>query len=132
MDLYEKYKTNEEQEVDGAWVSLSATASIKVARMGNIRYRECMRKKSAPYRQSGIANAIPPEVLEQVVREAVAETILVGWKGITTDGVDVPYSRETSLKFCTDLKDFYNVVLTAADNMETFRVNGQAVLMGNS
>ena len=132
MDLYEKYKTDEDKEVEGAWVPLSATARIKVARMGNTRYRECMRKKSAPYRQSGIANTIPPEVLEQIVREAVAETILVDWKGITTDGTDVPYSKDTSLKFCTDLKDFYNLVLTAADNMETFRVNGQAVLVGNS
>ena len=131
MDLYEKFKTDEGKETEGAWVPLSATARIKVARMGNARYREYMRKKSAPYRQSGIANAVPSEVLEQIVREAVAETILVDWAGITTDGKEIPYSKETSLLFCTDLKDFYNVVLTAADNMETFRVNGQAVLVGN-
>lgn len=132
MDLYEKYKTDEEKEVEGAWVPLSATARIKVSRMGNVRYRECMRRKSAPYRTAGISNAVPNDVLEQLVREAVAETILVDWHGITTDGRDVPYSKEQALAFCTDLKDFYNFVLTAADNMETFRVNGQAVLVGNS
>jgi hypothetical protein len=131
MDLYRQFQTDDQKEVDGVWVPLSATARIKVARMGNPRYRECIKKKSAPYRQAGLATEIPAEVYQQLVREAVAETILVGWEGLTTDGKKVPYTRETALKFCTDLKDFYSLVLTASDSMETFRVNGQAVLEKN-
>ena len=131
MDLYQQFKTDEQKEVDGVWVPLSATARVKVARMGNARYRDCIKKKSAPYRQAGLVNEIPADVYQQLVREAVAETILVDWHGITTDGQPVPYSKETALTFCTELKDFYNLVLTAADNMEIFRVQGQAVLEKN-
>lgn len=126
MDLYRQFKTDEQKEVGGVWVPLSATARIKVARMGNARYRDCIKRLSAPYRVTGLANQIPQEVYQQLVRDAVAETILVDWDGITTDGQPVPYSRETALKFCTELKDFYDFVLTAADSMETFRVQAQA------
>lgn len=131
MDLYQQFKTDEQKEVDGVWVPLSATAKIKVARMGNPRYRECIKRKSAPYRQAGLANEIPSEVYQQLVREAVAETILVDWQGITADGQPVPYMKETALKFCTELKDFYNLVLSAADSMETFRVQAQETLAKN-
>ena len=131
MDLYKQYKTDEKKEVEGIWVPLSATARIKVARMGNPRYRDCIKRLSSPYRVAGINDQIPPEVYQQMVREAVAETILVDWEGLTSDGDPVPYTRDKALVFCTDLKDFYDFVLTAASSMETFRMNGQAVLEKN-
>jgi hypothetical protein len=131
MDIYKQFKTDETKEVEGVWVSLSPTARIKVARMGNKAYRDFVKRKSLPYRQAGIIGDIPPDVFQQIVREAVAETILVDWEGITTDGVTIQYSKEQALVFCTDLKDFYNLVLTASDNIETFRVNGVAVLEKN-
>ena len=131
MDLYKQFKTDEKKEVEGIWVPLSATARLKIARMGNTRYRECIKRLSAPYRIAGINSQIPTDVYQQIVREAVAETILVDWEGLTTDGHPRPYSKETALLFCTELKDFYDFVLTTSDSMETFRVNGQAVLEKN-
>lgn len=131
MDLHRQFKTDEQKEVDGAWVPLSATARLRVARMGNPRYRECIKRLSAPYRTAGLASAIPPDVYQQLVREAVAETILVGWEGITTDGQPVPYSNAAALTYCTELKDFYDFVLTASDSMETFRVQAQETTVKN-
>jgi len=132
MDLYQQFQTDEQKEVDGVWVPLSATARLKIARMGNRKYRDCIKRLSGPYRVAGLNNQIPGDVYQQLVREAVAETILVDWEGITTDGLPRPYSKAAALTFCTELKDFYDFVLTAADSMETFRVNGQAVLEKNS
>lgn len=129
MDLYKQFKTDERKEVEGVWIPLSTTARIKVARMGNPRYRDCIKRKKAAYRQTGIE--IPSDVLEQMVRETVAETILVDWEGITTDGQPVPYSKETALTFCTDLQEFYNLVLSASDTMETFRAEAQATIEKN-
>lgn len=131
MDLHKQFKTDEQKEVEGAWVPLSASARLRVARMGNPRYRECIKRLSAPYRTAGLASAIPPDVYQQLVREAVAETILVGWEGITTDGHPVAYSKEAALTFCTELKDFYDFVLTACDSMETFRVAAQETTVKN-
>lgn len=131
MDLHHQFKTDETKEVLGVWVPLSPTAKIRVARMGNPHYRAFMKAKTAPYKMAGLANSIPPEVLEQFVREAVAETILTDWEGITTDGIPIPYTKEQSLLFCAELKDFYNFVLSSADSMETFRVNGMAVMEKN-
>lgn len=131
MDLYKRYQTDETKEVEGVWVPISVTAKIKVARMSNPRYRQCIKLLTAPFRVAGINEQIPPDVYQQMVRKAVAETILVDWDGLTADGQPVPYSKDMALKYITDLKDFYDFVLTAADSMETFRMNGEAVLAKN-
>lgn len=132
MNLYRQFKTDEQKEVDGVWIALSATARVKVARMGNTRYRECMKRLRAPYQQGGLGTTIPDDLQQALLREAVAETILVDWDGIEDqDGHPLPYSKKAALDACTDLKDFYLVVLAASDNMETFKVSTQAALEKN-
>lgn len=133
MDFYTQFATDEKAEVEGVWVPVNPKARIKVARLGNPRHRECVRRKTALYKMAGSATTIPDEVWAQISREAVAETILVDWdgEGVTRDGKPVPYSKEEALKLICARKDFYQLVITLAENMDTFRVNGEAVLAKN-
>lgn len=132
MNLYRQFKTDEQKEVDGVWVPLTATARVKIARMGNARYKECIKRLTAPYRQSGVSADIPDEIYQQLARETAAETILVDWDGIEDqDGKALPYSKKAALDAINDLKDFYVLVMSVAHDMERFKVTAQAALEKN-
>lgn len=132
MDLYQQFATDEQKEVEGAWVALSATTRIRVARMGNARYKAAIKRLSAPYRTMGLLDdAIPDDVWEQITREAVAEAILVDWEGVTKDGAPLPYSKEEALAVLKARKDFYGLVTTTAQHMDQYRVRAQATIEKN-
>lgn len=132
MDLYQHFATDEQKEVEGAWVPLSTTAKIKVARMNNPRYRDCVKRLSAPYRVGGLEDVdIPDDVWKQITREAVAETILTDWAGVTKEGAPLPYSKGEALALLTARKDFYGLVVMASQNMDHYRVKAQAQLEKN-
>lgn len=132
MDLYQHFATDEQKEVEGAWIPLSETARIRIARMGNPQYAACVKRLALPFRSGGVLDEdIPDSVWKQITREAAAETILVDWEGVTRDGEPLPYSKEEALKLLTARKDFYGLVLTAAQNMDNFRVRAQKQLEKN-
>jgi hypothetical protein len=132
MDLYKQFETDERKEVEGAWVALSATARIKVARMGNPRYRAAVKRLSAPYRTPGLLDDdIPDEVWQQITKEAVAEAILVDWEGVTKEGAALPYSKHEALALLTARKDFYGLVMTTAQTLDHYRVRAQATIEKN-
>lgn len=75
-----------------------------------------------PYVKPGMrASDIPDDVFTEITREAVAETILVDWEGITREGVPVPYSKEEALSALRQMKDFYELVVGTANSIEHFR-----------
>ena len=48
------------------------------------------------------------EVGEKVLREVFAETVVLGWNGVTgRDGEQIPYSRENVKKLFEDLPDLF-------------------------
>lgn len=132
MNLYQQFQTDAKKEIEGTWIPLSATARIKVAREGNPRHQACLKRLTAPYLKPGIrTNDIPDDTWEAVTREAAAETLLVDWEGIVNDANEpVPYSKAEALAALA-MKDFYRLVLMAAQSMETFRVARQAELSKN-
>ncbi len=121
MDLWKQFKTDEQAEVEGVWVPLSATARVKLARVGNPRYQSCLKRLSLPYIKPGMRMSdIPEETYQAITKEAVAEAILVDWDGVIREGEVVAYSKEMALS-ALQMKDFFELVLAAANSMETYR-----------
>ena len=76
-----------------------------------------------------------PEDTERTTKEAIAHTIVLGWRNLEDDnGNSIPYSPEKALEFLKDpeMLDFYNWVLLTANNAELFRKQFDAESEGNS
>lgn len=121
MDLFSKFKTDAEKERDGVWVPLDGEGRIRVARTNNPLYRESLVRKVSRYKTATKSKVIPEDDWLDIVNELVAETILVGWEGITEKGQPLPYSVENAKRVLTELKDFREMVLSIADNMDNFK-----------
>jgi hypothetical protein len=122
MDL-QKFNSDPKKEVEGVWTALDETSRIKVARSGNLRYREAFRKAMLPYRQAMRAGILSEKIAEKVMTEVLADTVLLDWEGFTDGGKDLPYSKENAKAMlgAEHLKDFRELVITLSENAERFR-----------
>lgn len=131
MDLYKQFQTDKQAEEEGVWVPLSTTARMKVARVGNRRYTEALKRQSAQYLKPGMRTSdIPDEVYEKITKDVVAETILLDWDGITRDQQPMPYTKAEA-RAALEMQDFYELVLRTANSLEMFRTARLAELEKN-
>lgn len=127
------FRTDENLEVEGVWVDIGDGGKVKVARLGNPNHRKVSQALGRPHQAQIRANRLRPEVAEKLGIQATAQAILLDWEGITDDdGKPVPYSQGKALDLLTEFKDFRDLVLEIAGEMETFREQEIEESVGNS
>lgn len=129
MDIFQTFATDEALETEGKWFPLSKTASVLVARTGNSRYADVLRESMKDNPLEGLGEKEANAVAETVLLEVMAETVLLGWKGLQYKGKDVPYSKEMA-RTMLGIKDFRRKISALADNFEAFKVKAE-VEQGN-
>lgn len=125
MDVFSTYATDEKAEVEGKWFPLSKTAKVLVARNGNQRYQAAFRKKLADHEMD--LNTGTPEadkLAEEILVDVMAETILLGWEGLSFQGQAVSYSREMA-KTMLRVKDWRRRINAIADSLENYRIQAE-------
>lgn len=120
MDIFTEYAANETLENEGTWTELG-DAKLLIARAGNKKYirklsRAVDRSKKLLDRKDDAADALSDKIMIDVM----AETILLGWEGVTFKGEVLPYSVENA-KMLLELKDFRKQVMELADDFESFK-----------
>lgn len=120
MDIFTEYAANETLENEGTWTELG-DAKLLIARAGNKKYirklsRAVDRSKKLLDRKDDAADALSDKIMIDVM----AETILLGWEGVTFKGEVLPYSVENA-KMLLELKDFRRQVMELADDFESFK-----------
>lgn len=124
MDL-SRFKTDTALEDEGVWTTIDASsdAQIRVARIGNRRYRETMARRLKPYRRALRAGTLDDSVTERITAEVLAETVLLDWRGVSADGVPLPYSREAARDLLLDpaYRDFRDLVVELAGELDLYR-----------
>lgn len=136
LNLYKEYESDENVEVDGAWIDLGDGAKVKVARWGNPNHEKVIERLRRPYRsmiRSG--RDLPKQVSDRIATESLAEAILLGWEGLLDrKGKAIPYSKENALNLLSDpaLKDFRETISSIALQAETFRKESLETAAGNS
>ena len=110
MDL-SKFKADRTAEDEGVWVALDGDdtgARVKLARIGNRRYREAMQRRMKPFRRALRAGTLEEATAERVTAEVLAETVLLDWQDLALDGAALAYSpdraRELLLEMATDIE----------------------------
>ena len=125
MDIFEQYATNETKEVEGTWQEVG-DAKFLVARSGNRNYTKKLikladRNKKALDRKDDAADKLSDSILIGVL----AETILLGWEGVSFKGAPMDYSVENA-KTLLGVKDFRKTVMELADDFESFKAREES------
>ncbi len=103
---------NSKDAIEGVWVNIMGPFDVRVARANNPRYRSVFQRLFTSALQENNADGmedLPEGMFDQIQTEAMAETILVGWRGIhDEDGKVIPYSKEKSLEILSN-PDAYEI-----------------------
>lgn len=99
--------------------------SFKIAKMGNPKFQAKIRQLTAPFLKEIREDKMPMADMERIQREAIAETILLGWKGIEDDNGNVwKYSVKRSREMLADedLVSIYEFVLAESGKQANYEV----------
>lgn len=122
MDIFETYATDETAEVEGRWFPLDKKTKVLVARTGNANYTRVIRQRMKDAQIDVEDQSDDNEKLvTDLIVETMAETILLGWKGLSMKGEDLAYSRANAMK-ALSVKGFRNRISGIADKLDSFRV----------
>jgi hypothetical protein len=129
MSLYKQFETDTSIEREGLWLEYGSNSKnepiqIKIARAGgsNNTYLKLLEARFKPYKRLIQNESLERPILEKVVREVYAETILLDWKGVEDrEGNSLPFSKDNALKLLNDLPDLYADILEQSTKSALFR-----------
>ena len=118
-----KIKIDLEKQIAGVWVDVDADTSLLVARMHNPEFTKVFERAAIPYKQAARKGIVSDSKALEGFNQALAKTVLLGWKGLKLDGEEVSYSHETCYEILSDesLTNFKDLVVEIATNEENFR-----------
>ena len=126
MDIFAAFATDEKLESEGKWFPLSKDAQVLVARSGNQRYVSALREKAQEAQLDLASGEEANQLAEEIMVEVMAETVLLGWKGVTDKrGAEVPYSAKQAKTYLS-IKDFRRKIQGFSENFEAFRLKAEA------
>jgi hypothetical protein len=116
-------KTDINKEVEGVWVDFASGIRLKIARARNPKYTELLQSLVEPIKLEVRNGKIDAEKFAEILFEVRAKTILLDWKNIEENGVEVPYSSEKAMEYFKnpELKDFYNFVIIISENADQYK-----------
>lgn len=126
FDIKKEFGTDTQKEIEGVWIDdFGEGLKIKIARIGNPEYQKLFNRISKPHRKAIRRGTLKDETAEKLLIQAMAKGIVLDWKGLSEDGVEIPYSYENALRLLTDYKDFREQVTEVATEIEAFRTEDE-------
>lgn len=113
------YYTDGPKSQQGVWVEQAGGGRLLIARMDNPNYKAHIQNARTKLKLR--RGAMTEEETQEVLKDAVAHTILLDWEGVEVNGVEVEYSPAYALKVFDALPSFLDVVVNFAYNEELFR-----------
>jgi hypothetical protein len=117
---FRNYETDPAKEERGVWVGVGKGGELLIARIGNRGYLDALSRLRAEAATRFANDSIPEEEHRRILRRAVAEGVLLGWKGMTDGGQPVEYSVDEAEKRLV-YRDFFDKVWELASDQERYR-----------
>lgn len=131
MDIFSAFATDEIAESAGRSFPLDKTTSVTVARTGNPNYVKALRRRMEESQVDVTDNSDANELLVGgMIIDAMAEGILLGWRGVQYKGKDLPYTKDNA-RMLLGIKDFRERISSIAGKQESFRIK-EEVEQGNA
>lgn len=115
--------TSQEATEKGREFAFGQDATLIIAASGNITHRKALRRLYEPHAKAlAYGGALDPETGRAIDDEAMAEAVLVGWKGIEKDGQELTYTKENALWLLRNVALLRQFVLKASEDAALFTV----------
>lgn len=106
----------------GAWIGDFPEApglELLVTGMNSEKARKSLLNKQQVLRAKNRNRPLTDDQLAKITKEVMYEDVLQGWRGLTSGGKDVPYSKEMAKQFITSRggEMFTALVLQAANQV---------------
>lgn len=129
MSLYSQFKTNDTLEQTGIVLEYGENAegkpiSIRIARAGgaNSQYSRLMEARVKPYRRQIQNETIEKTMVEKMLREVYAETVVLGWENVTDEnGKEMAFTVQNCIKLFEDLPDLFQDIQEQSQRAALFR-----------
>lgn len=121
MDFLQAYSTDRDAELEGRWFPLKFGGRVKLARLGNEKYKEVGRKLEERARERAGAEILDDDEANAVICESLATAILLDWEIEGPDGKPIPYSIKQATTFLIEMRDFQTEIIEKSSSMENFR-----------
>ena len=137
FDGFDDFLQDENLEAgEGIDVEFPNGAKITIHRAGgaNKKYAQVLRRLSKPYKWQIDRQSIDEETSSRILREAYAEAVIIGWRGVTHDGEEVPFSKANVILFLQSYPTIFDKiqdVATEAANFKLERLQEDAESLGN-
>lgn len=134
MDIFARFATDPQKEQDGISMPLDETTKLVIRRFGNEDYQALNRKLRERHKVvlEGTDIKLAEKTSMDILIEAMANHILVGWEGVTYNGTtELPYSVSNA-EMLLKLKDFRDTVFVISNNAENYRFDKLAEIEKNS
>jgi hypothetical protein len=116
------FATDLDLEENGVWVDIGDGGMLLIARLGNPHHQAAIRRISKPHKALIRNKTINEELSDELLLKAMAEAILLDWKGLEDDkGKTIKYSKGAAYDLLRDLRDFRNLVTELANEQVSFR-----------
>ena len=122
MDL-NKTRINPDLAIEGTWVPLDDQTELHIAQWLNKKHRDYLQKALDPYQRAIQTKTVDDKTLENIEIKGIANTVLLGWRGLKDNGVEVEYSVQKAIEYLGDesLQWFRDFVRDQAQDMTNFR-----------
>lgn len=121
LDIFAQFATDETLEENGTWFDIGGGARILVARSGNRKYGKLLTKEVERARKVlDLNDEVADKKSEEIMIAVIAETILLGWEGVTFKGKELEYNVENAKQLLA-IKDFRKLVAQYADDTSAFK-----------
>lgn len=127
-----RFKTDDLKERKGTWVECPEGLRIKIARLNNRAYIETRDQLFKPHRR--IAGRLPlsEDVVDDCVAKALSLHVLLDWEGLEDEaGNAIQYSHDKAYEYLRGYREFKDLVVEAAVDIENFRMEEENANLGN-
>jgi hypothetical protein len=133
--LYAQFKTDNHLEKEGILLEYGENSKgkpicIRVARAGgaNNAYTKRMEARVKPYRRQIQNETMETALVERLVKEVYAETVILGWENVEDEnGNDMDFTVENCIKLFDDLPDLFRDIQEQSQRAALFRAEVREV-----
>lgn len=129
MSLYKQFKTDNNLEKEGILLEYGENSKgkpvcIRIARAGgaNVAYAKRMEARVKPYRRQIQNETMETALVERIVKEVYAETVVLGWENVEDEnGQALDFTVENCMKLFDDLPDLFRDIQEQSQRAALFR-----------
>lgn len=114
----------------GKWFEFRG-GEFLISHASNMRFQRAMNRLQKPFGRKVGTPAMDPKDTKTILIQAMAETIVLDWKGIKLNGEDAEYSTKLARMLLTNDPAFQEFAMSVSTELDNF-VTEEAQEKGNS